>query len=59
VQATITSSDGTSTVVTAIAAESVLAVLSGSGPVSRAASWPALTDLALGNTCVATRDGCH
>jgi hypothetical protein len=59
VQATVTSSDGSSTVVTAVAAEGVLAVLSGTGPVSGAASWPSLTDLALGNTCIATRDGCH
>lgn len=58
-QATVTSADGTSTLVTAIAAEGVTAVLAGTGPVSGEDIWPALTDLALGNTCAAAENGCH
>lgn len=59
VQATVTSPDGTTTLVTAIAAEGVVAVLSGKGPVTAADLWSSLTDLALGNTCAAAADGCH
>jgi hypothetical protein len=59
VQAMVTSPEGTATVVTAIAAEGVLAVLAGTGAVAEEATWPSLTDLALGSTCIAAADGCH
>jgi hypothetical protein len=59
VQLTLTNPDGTVTVVTAAAVEGVTFVLSGSGPVTGANRWSALTDIALGSTCVATLDGCH
>ena len=59
VQLTLTGTDGTVTVVTAVAVEGVTFVLSGSGPVTGADHWSALTDIALGSTCVAAIDGCH
>jgi hypothetical protein len=59
VQATLTASDGTVTIVTAAAVEGVTFVLSGSGPVTADKHWSALTDIALGSTCVAAVDGCH
>jgi hypothetical protein len=59
VQLTLTAADGTVTVVTAAAVEGVTFVLSGSGPVTAADRWSALTDIALGSTCVAATDGCH
>jgi hypothetical protein len=34
-------------------------VLSGWGPVTANSHWSALTDIALGSTCVAAVDGCH
>lgn len=59
VELTLTNTDGTVTVVTAAAVEGVTFVLSGSGPVTGADKWSALTDIALGSTCVAAIDGCH
>lgn len=59
VQVTLTAADGTVTTVTAAAVEGVTFVLSGSGPVTAARHWSALTDIALGSTCVAATDGCH
>jgi hypothetical protein len=59
VQATLTAPDGTVTIVTAAAVEGVTFVLSGSGPVTATSHWSALTDIALGSTCVAAVDGCH
>jgi len=59
VQAKLTAADGTVTIVTAAAVEGVTFVLSGSGPVTAARRWSALTDIALGSTCVASIDGCH
>jgi len=59
VQAKLTAADGTVTIVTAAAVEGVTFVLSGSGPVTSARRWSALTDIALGSTCVASIDGCH
>jgi hypothetical protein len=59
VELTLTNPDGTVTVVTAAAVEGVTFVLSGSGPVTGASRWSALTDIALGSTCVAAIEGCH
>jgi hypothetical protein len=59
VELTLTDPDGTVTVVTAAAVEGVTFVLSGSGPVTGASRWSALTDIALGSTCVAAIEGCH
>jgi hypothetical protein len=59
VQLTLAAADGTTTVVTAAAVEGVTFVLSGSGPVTGADTWSALTDIALGSTCVTAVDGCH
>jgi hypothetical protein len=59
VQVTLTAADGTVTIVTAAAVEGVTFVLSGSGPVTGADTWSALSDIALGSTCVAATDGCH
>jgi hypothetical protein len=59
VQLTLTAPDGTVTTVTAAAVEGVTFVLSGWGPVTAASHWSALTDIALGSTCVAAVDGCH
>jgi hypothetical protein len=59
VQATLTSADGTKTLITAVAADGVTAVLAGTGPVTHAVVWASLTDLALGNTCAAAAEGCH
>lgn len=59
VQLTLTTPDGTVTVVTAAAVEGVTFVLSGSGPVTGANKWSALTDIALGSTCAAAIEGCH
>jgi hypothetical protein len=59
VELTLTDPDGSVTVVTAAAVEGVTFVLSGTGPVTGANSWSALTDIALGSTCVAAMDGCH
>ena len=59
VELSLTNPDGTVTVVTAAAVEGVTFVLSGSGPVTGSGRWSALTDIALGSTCVATADGCH
>lgn len=59
VQLALTNPDGTVTVVTAAAVEGVTFVLSGSGPITGADSWSALTDVALGSTCAAAIDGCH
>jgi hypothetical protein len=59
VELSLTNPDGTATVVTAAAVEGVTFVLSGSGPVTGAGRWSALTDIALGSTCVASIDGCH
>jgi hypothetical protein len=59
VQLTLAAADGTTTVVTAAAVEGVTFVLSGSGPVTGEDTWSALTDIALGSTCVAAVDGCH
>jgi len=59
VQATLTAPDGTTTIVTAAAVEGVTFVLSGWGPVTAPRHWSALTDIALGSTCVASIDGCH
>ena len=51
--------DGTVTVVTAAAVDGVTFVLSGWGPVTAPRHWSALTDIALGSTCVASIEGCH
>jgi hypothetical protein len=59
VQVTLTAPDGTVTIVTAAAVEGVTFVLSGWGPVTANSHWSALTDIALGSTCVAAVDGCH
>jgi hypothetical protein len=59
VQVTLTAPDGTVTKVTAAAVEGVTFVLSGWGPVTATKHWSALTDIALGSTCVAAVDGCH
>lgn len=59
VQVTLTAPDGAVTIVTAAAVEGVTFVLSGTGPVTAAKHWSALTDIALGSTCVAATDGCH
>ena len=59
VQVTLTAPDGTVTNVTAAAVEGVTFVLSGWGPVTASSHWSALTDIALGSTCVAAFDGCH
>jgi hypothetical protein len=59
VELSLTNPDGTVTVVTAAAVEGVTFVLAGSGPVTGANRWSALTDIALGSTCVAALDGCH
>jgi hypothetical protein len=59
VQVTLTAADGTVTIVTAAAVEGVTFVLSGWGPVTAKSHWSALTDIALGSTCVAAVDGCH
>jgi hypothetical protein len=59
VQAKLTAPDGTITLVTAAAADGVTFVLSGWGPVTAPRHWSALTDIALGSTCVATIEGCH
>jgi hypothetical protein len=59
VQVTLTAPDGTVTIVTAAAVEGVTFVLSGWGPVTAPRRWSALTDIALGSTCVATIEGCH
>lgn len=59
VQVTLTAADGTVTIVTAAAVEGVTFVLSGWGPVTANRHWSALTDIALGSTCVAAYDGCH
>jgi hypothetical protein len=59
VQVTLTAADGTVTTVTAAAVDGVTFVLSGWGPVTASSHWSALTDIALGSTCVAAYDGCH
>jgi hypothetical protein len=59
VQLTLTTPDGTVIVVTATAVDGVTFVLSGSGPVTGADKWSALTDIALGSTCAAAIEGCH
>jgi hypothetical protein len=59
VQAKLTAPDGTVTIVTAAAVDGVTFVLSGWGPVSAPRRWSALTDIALGSTCVAAIEGCH
>jgi hypothetical protein len=59
VQLTLTNPRGTITVVTAAAVEGVTFVLSGSGPATGTDKWSALTDIALGSTCVAAIEGCH
>lgn len=58
-QLSLTNPDGTITVVTAAAVDGVTLVLSGSGPAAGTDKWSALTDIALGSTCVAAIDGCH
>jgi hypothetical protein len=59
VQITLTAADGTVTIITAAAVDGVTFVLSGWGPVTAPRHWSALTDIALGSTCVAAYDGCH
>lgn len=59
VEATVTDAKGLSSTVTAVAVEGVSFVLSGSGAVTAADVWAALTDIAQGNSCEAAADGCH
>lgn len=44
---------------TAVAAEGVVVLLVGNGPVTKGWQWDALVDMALGSSCPAAPDGCH
>jgi hypothetical protein len=59
VQLTLPGPYNSTVVVTAAAVEGVTFVLAGSGPITDADKWSALTDIALGSTCAAAVDGCH
>jgi hypothetical protein len=59
VQLTLPGPNNSTVVVTAAAVEGVTFVLAGSGPITDADTWSALTDIALGSTCAAAVDGCH